>query len=370
MNLKTTKFTLPKGWKEASRMGSEDQVVIRVFHANPLSNIDPKELEDKSLESSDSNVFITKMAVPTSGVRPMNDFYRIMKGMIAGGMMPPEWTPGKLETLWGGMTKSANAERPGESDMANDIEIIQCKDEKIAWQTLKNKALMPTQGLDVPIPGNIMIPGLPENMSMSDLFQSDMLKNFIPKEQLENFSKMQSTIKEAQKQMPKIKQNLEKKGVKYREGKLFGCKAVFMDSPNLTPPPSSETRSSSKGNADGMGMGGPSPAGGDDSPPLLTPLPKFKKPYSSTISACMGISCNNFIIGGPLLLALESLPAGNTPCYSLTKTKEVREKIKDENGKEQTSITIVPLPSTYAEEGYLIKEDVEEIYQNIISKLK
>lgn len=370
MDLKTLKLKLPKGWKEASRMGSDKQVLIRVFHTNPLANIDPKDLQDQTIESSESRA-VTKLAVPTPGIRPIDDFYKSMKGLITSGMMPPEWTPQKLNTLWKGLTKSSNAERPGESDLANDIEIIQCQDAETAWQTLKNRAMTPAQGLDMPIPGNIMIPGMPTNMSMSDLFQSDMLKQFIPKDQLDKFGKMQSAVKEAQKQMPKIKQDLEKKGVKYREGKLFGCKAVFIDSPNQTPPPASETensRSSPSKNTDGLGMGGPSPAGGVESAPILTPLPKFIRPYSATIALCMGVLCKNFIIGGPLLFALNNLPAGDTPCYSLTDTKEVKEIIKGD-GKSLTSVTIVPLPSTYSREGYFSKEDVEEIYKNIISQL-
>jgi len=369
MNLKNIKIELPGGWKEASRMGSEDQVIVRVFHSNPLANIDPKTLEDQSLDSK-SGVYVTKLAVPTPGVRPIGDFYKNMKSFIDVGLMPPEWTPQKLDTLWKGMTESANAERPGESDLANDIEIIQCKDEETAWQALKNRALTPTQGLDVPIPGgNVMIPGMPKNVSMGELFQSDLMKQFIPKEQLANFSKMQSVIGEAQKQMPGIKQNLEKKGVKYREGKLFGCKAVFLDSPNLSSPSAvTPAGSSTKGNADGMGMGGPTLAGGEEGP-SIPPLPKFKQSYSATISSCMGILHKNFIIGGPLLLGLDNLPAGNTPCYSLTRNKEIRETIK-EDGKSLISVTIVPLPSTYAQEGYFHKEEVEEIYKNIISKLK
>ena len=83
----------------------------------------------------------------------------------------------------------------------------------------------------------------------------------------------------------------------------------------------------------------------------------------------MGILYNNFVIGGPLLLALDNLPAGNTPCYSLTKTKEIRELVKN-YGMSLTSVTIAPLLSNYAREGYFNKEEVEEIYQNIMSKLK
>lgn len=369
MNLKTFKFNLPKSWKETSRMGAEGQVVIHVCHINPLANIDPIELEGQPLPSSDPNIAIAKVGIPIPGIRPLNDINKIMKGLSANGIMPPEWTPQRIDELWRGLTKSEHAERPGESDIASDIEIAQYQDEETAWQTLKNKALTPTQGLNVPIPGGITIPGLPNNMSMSDLFQSDMIKQFVPKEQLGQLEKMQSVIKGAQQQMPKIKQDLEKKGIKYREGKLFGCKAVFLDSPNHNPPPTSKSEKSSTKNYDGMGMGGSTDdVSGAAIAPILPPLPKIPQPYSPTSTMCMGILYKNFIIGGPLLWIADGLSPGNTPCYSLTQTKEVRMTTKEEGGT-ITSIFIVPLPSNYATEGYPHKEGIEEIYKNIISKL-
>jgi len=254
--------------------------------------------------------------------------------------------------------------------MASDIEIIQCKDEETALQTLKNKGLTPTQGLGVPIPGGMTIPGMPQNATMSQVLQSDMLKQFIPKGQLKDLEKMQAAVAHAQSQMPGIKENLEKRGVKYREGKIFGCKAVFMDSPNLTPPPGDKTSVATYKNTDGMGMGGGISVntGGGSSESPMPPLPKYGEAYHSKMEMCMGFVCGRYVVGGPLLYAVNTLPLGKKPCYSLTKTKEVAttEKIEGKNFK---SITIVPLPSTFAEEGYLHKEEVEEIYENIIAKI-
>jgi hypothetical protein len=60
---------------------------------------------------------------------------------------------------------------------------------------------------------------------------------------------------------------------------------------------------------------------------------------------------------------------GNTPCYSLTKTEKITSTTR-EGGATFMDIAIVPLPSTYAEEGYLHREEVEGIFKSAISTLK
>lgn len=356
MNLQKIKLDLPKTWREASRMGNENQIVVRVYHVNPLAHIDSKRLQDQPMPSGDPKVNISKIGIPTPGMNPLSDFYKGMKAAVTSGFMPPEWTPQKLDQLWKGMTQTPHAERPGESDLANDIDIIQCQDEKTAKQTLKNKALMPTQGFDVPIPGIMPAPGMPQNMTMSDYLQSDVLKGMVPKEQ---FEKLQSMLKEVKQKIPQVKQDFEKRGVKYQTGKFLGCEAVYCEFPNLTPPPktsASSGKSSHSGQGGGYGNTG------------LDPLPKITKPYLAKNTLYLGLVFKNFIINGSLLSAIDSLPPGNMPCYSLSQTKEVVTTTR-EGGEVLKDIAIVPLVSNYAKEGYLYKEEVEEIYRNIISKL-
>ena len=372
MNLKNFKIVLPKTWKEASRADSENQTAVRIYHINPLSRIDPKRFQDQMSYRGDVSVNQLGVQAPGYGMRPMEEFYGIMKGLITGGIMPPNiMTMGKLDEMWEGITKTPHGERPGESDIAGDIDIIQYQDETAAWQALKNKALMPTQGFDIPISGGVSIPGMPQNTTMSDLLQSDMLKNYIPKEQLEQFKKMQSVIKEAQAKIPQAKQNLEKNGVRYKEGKYLDCKTVFLEFPNPTPPPEAKSTYSSDANTSGLGMGGKNVDAFEKREghiAHLDPLSKVVEPYSATNIMYLGLLFKNFIIDGSLLWGIDHLPAGNTPCYSLTQTKEVV-STDVVGGKPFTGITIVPLPSTFANEGYLCKEEVEEIYRNIISKL-
>ncbi|MDD4333197.1 MAG: hypothetical protein PHT51_03735 [Patescibacteria group bacterium] len=357
MNLKKIKIDLPKTWKETSRMGNENQVNIHICHINPIANIDSKKLQDQPMPSSNSNVNIFKVAIPTPNMRPISDFYKGMKGFIESGFAPPSMTMAGLDKLWKGLTETPNAKRPGESDMVSDIDIVQCQDAEFAWQTLKNKANMPTQGFDVPIPGGITAPGLPKNMTMEDYLKSDILKSLVPKKQ---FEQLQSALKEVKQKIPQVKKDYEKMGIKYREGKYLDCKAIYYESPNLNPAPKPKQKTSSSRNFSG---------GGGYGNTSIDPLPKITQPYSATNTFYIGIVYKNFIINGSLLSAINSLPSGNTPCYSLTQTEEVTSKTK-EGGITFTDVAIIPLVSNYAREGYLCKEDAEEIYRSIISKLK
>ncbi|MDD4902657.1 MAG: hypothetical protein PHE24_06000 [Patescibacteria group bacterium] len=359
MNLQNLKLALPKTWKEASRMGGENQVNIRVYHINPLAGIDPKNLQDQPMPSGDPKMNVYKVGIPTPGVRPINDFYKGMKGFIESGLAPADMNMGSLDKLWKGMTETPHAERPGESDMASDIDIVQCADEETARQILKNKALMPMQGFDVPIPGGITAPGLPKNMTMSDYLQSDVLKNALPKEQKEQLKKLQAALKEVKEKIPQVKQTFAQKGVKYGEGKYLGCEAVYMEFPNPDPPPQPKARvSSSKSFSGGGGYGYTG----------IDPLPKTTRPYSASKKTYLGILFKNFVIDGQLLSAIDSFPPGNTPCYSLSQTKKVTSTTK-EGGTVFTDVAIVPLVSDYASEGYFHKEEAEKIYRDLISKL-
>lgn len=356
MNLKNLKLDLPPTWREASRMGNKNQVVIRIYHISPISRIDSKRLQDQPVASGDPNTAITRVGIPTpTGAAPLSGFYEDMKAAVTSGFMPG-WTMDKLNDLWKGMTATPHGERPGESDMANDLDILQCQDEDIAWQTLKNKAMMPTQGFDVPIPGMGAVPGMPKNMTMNQWLQSDMLKKIVPKDQ---FEKLQTALKEVKQKMPQVKQSYDKAGIKYKEGKLFGCKAIYFESPNPTPPPKPKPKTPTGKSATG---------GGGYGNTSIDPLPKAVKPYSTTNTFYLGIVFKNFVINGSLLSAIDSLSPGNTPCYSLTQTKEVVCKSR-EGGATFTDIAIVPLVSSYAKEGYLYKEEAEKIYRDIITKL-
>jgi len=355
MNLKNLKIDLPRNWREISRSGSENQIYIKIYHISPISKVDLKIFQDQSFPSPGPNVNVTKVGIPTVG-QPLRAFYDGMKAAISSGFMPSEWTLQKLDNLWKQMTE---LHHPSEGDFDADISVARYQNEEIARQSFKNMALMPTQGFNVPIPGGVKIPGLPENVTITELLESEAYEKFasqyMPKEQLE---KLRSEIKKVQKQISEeVKPSLSKSGVKYKETKYLGYKVICTESKNPTPPPKS--RSSSRKTSEG--------AGGFDN--RLDPLPKIPQPYQEKIIIYQAMLVGKFIITGSLLWAAASLPSGNTPCYSLTQSKKKTTTIR-EAGEVFTDIAIVPVVSNYVKEGYLHKEEVEEIIKRIITALK
>ncbi len=355
MNLKNLKIDLLKNWREISRSGSENQFYIKIYHIHPLSKVDPKIRQDQSLPSPGPNVTVTKVGVPTPSSPPLKEFYEMMKGAISVGYLPG-WTLQKLDKLYKELTEGYY---PGEGDFSGDFSIVQHQTEEIARQSFKNMALMPTRGFDIPIPGGVHLPGLPKDVTFTELLESEAYEKFvsqyIPKEQLET---LRSALKEIQeKQIPQVRKSFEKSGVKYKEGKYLGCDVIYVESKNLTPPPKPKSSSLKT-----SGIGG---GGFDD---RLDPLPKISQPYQKKIVIYQAMLLKNFIISGSLLWAVSSLLAANTPCYSLTRSKK-KTRVTREGGEVFTDISIVPLASSYAQEGYLHKEEIEKIIKSVIFSL-
>jgi hypothetical protein len=356
MDLKNLKLDLPKNWREVSRSSNENQFYIKIYHIHPLSKVDPKITQNQLLPSPSPQVSITKVGVRVPG-QPLQTFYDGMKACILSGFVPPEWTLQKLDNLWKQMTEGYH---PGEGDFSADLSIVQYQTKEIARQLFKNIALMPTQGFNVPVPGDVKLLGLPENTTITELVESDvygkMISQYISKEQLE---KLRSEMKKVQKQIQEeVKPSFLKSGVKYEETKYLGCETIYVESKNPAPPskPKALPRKTS-----GVGGGG----GYDDS---LDPLPKISQSYAEKTVIYQAMLIKNFVITGSLLWTVASLPSGDTPCYSLTQTKKKITTMK-EDGQVFTDIAIVPVVSNYAKEGYLYKEEVEEILKTVIKKL-
>ncbi len=388
VNLKDFKIELPKNWQESSRSGSESQFFVWINHISPLAHIDPKTFQDQALPSSSDKIIITKVGIPRFGPPPLKGFYEMMKGLLSVGSLPG-WTSQKIDKLWKGITETPGLERPGESDFSADISIARCETKEIAEQQFKNMALMPTKGFNVPVPGGVQIPGMPKNMTFTELLGSGIYEKYVPehlekmkkhmsKEQLkeaegqikklkkymskERLGEARSAMKEVQKEMSKVEQDLSKSGVKFREGEYLGCKAIYVEGKNPSPKPRLESSSSSGKIGNGTGMG----AGGGYI--TLDPLPKISQPYQEKNIAYQAILVKNFIITGSLLWPITALPSGRTPCYSLTQTKQ-KTHFTQEEGIRYKYIDIVPVVSNIAKQGYLYKEEVEGIFEKIIASL-
>jgi len=379
MNLKDFKIDLPPNWREISRFGNENQFGIKIYHVSPLSKVDPDIREDKILPSSNPRVTITRVGVPTPMASPLKDFYESTKGAILSGFMPAEWTMQRLDKLHEDLIK---AHYPDDGDFGADIAISQFQAEEIAKQHFKNMGLMPTQGFDVPMPmgKDTQIPGAPKDLTIYQYLKDfdkyiskEFLEKYVPKEQLEKIGpeifeeikkakpeikKMQSELKKVQEQqMPQIKEQFIKSGVKYKEGKYLNCDVIYIESKNPSPPPKTKSSSRKKSNIGGGGF-----------ETRFDPLPKIPQPYQKTLITYQALLIKNFVITGSLLSIINSSLPGTTPCYSLTKFKKKVSTFR-EGGEVFQDISIVPIVSNYAKEGYLYKEEVEKILKKIIAKL-
>ena len=378
MNLKNLKIDLPANWREISRFGNENQSSIKIYHISPLSKVDPDIRESKILPSSNPNVTITKVGVPVPMATPFTDFYEGMKGAISCGLLSADWAK-KIDKLHKDSTKLYY---PDDGDFGTDITIVKFQDEGIARQQFQNMALMPTQGFNVPMPmgEDTQIPGAPKDLTMyqylmdfDKYISKEFLEKYVPKEQLEKMDpamfekikelkpeikKMQSELKNIQeKEMPKVKKQFVSSGAQYKEGKYLGCDVIYFESKNPSSSPKPRLSSRKKSNIGGGGF-----------ETRFDPLPKIPKPYSKKIIFYQAMLIKDIIIFGGLLSIVNSLPSGITPCYSLTKFKKKTSTFR-EGGEVFKDISIVPIVSNYAKEGYLYKEEAEEILKKIVTKL-
>lgn len=167
---------LPGRWKEISRSGNADQLIIKIGHINPN---------------------------PMGG---MKDYYKGMMAMAESGLVP-SITPDVIED----QKKQMSAIMPEDCDAASDITIVRCADEKAAAEMLKNRALVNERGIDA------FLPGMPEGMTLSSLMKNDAIKQHITPEQIKQFEA-------ASKEM---KQMMAKSGIKYKLGEYMGFPAVY-----------------------------------------------------------------------------------------------------------------------------------------------
>ncbi len=351
MNLKSLRFNLPPSWREISRSGNENQLVLRLYHINPVSQVDSKIFQDQLISSSDTSS-VSKIAVSTpSGVGgSYADFFKGMQGFIDSGFAPAHMTSSWLNDFRTKATKRPGAEVPDESDLTGDLSIVQSKTKDIAEQVFQGYASFPLGPFGGPIPGGPVSNG--KAMNFMDLMESDALKSVVSKEQL---AQMNLLSKEMKKQLPKIQAEAKKTGMKYREEKYLGYRAIFCDMPNPNPPPKPPSPIP-KGKFQGGGSRGNN---------VTIPLPKASTPYSKTISTCQAVIVKNFVVTGGLLAAASFLPPGKTPCYSLKKTEKRTETVEGIK-----STYIIASASTYAQEGYLNREEVEKALSCVFSKLK
>lgn len=353
-----------KNWEEISRQGSENQIAIQLRHINPEINIAPELAkgygEGKSISEYES---IAYHGISTRKGSGMKDFFEGMTKMAESGLTPGV-TPTSVQSLKNQYQK-ADVDISGKYDSDVIISIAKFPDEKSAEAQLLSMQIMQTEGFtEMPVPGmeKMGIKNLGELLK-SDYYKS-MMKSSLSKEQLKQIEELTPKLEEVSK---KIKTEYQKRkvetGAQYYQGKYLGFPALFLKVKN----PKYEEHSvpqpvKSSGKTTEIGGGG-----GFDPYVKLPPRPKVIP--SKYVEMCLGLRVNNFVVSGSLLYMMSSFPPGNTFCHSLTKsqTKIETEKIE---GKTYRTTHILPVNSTLAQEGYLNREEVEKILNELFALLK
>ena len=340
-------------------MGNERQVVLRVYHINPITKINQEDRQDHPLDSNNPLKTVSRISPETAGPNPLTDFYKGMKGAIESGFMPPEMTMEKLNTLWQGMTATPHAETPADSDLAGDLGIAEFDTPEMAYQQLKNMTMGFTEQGGSSFIGIGAIPGISNDTKIEDYDKNELFKKMMTREQFEGLLKLNKLGQDA---LPKLKDDVKKTGIKYVEKDYLGGKAIFSEMPNPKPAPSASTSRPVKNEKAGMGG-----SRGNDITAAMPKIPKQDE-YKPVITNCLGIVYGRYLISGSLLSSIDLMPSGNKPCQSLTGTRKVESKMR-EGDTVFTDTALVPTLSNLKQEGYYHKEEVEGISEGILKTL-
>ena len=338
------KSRLPKGWEEVSRMGNDQQVTIKFGH------IDPENKANPLLVSGETSGVVGGEAVSIHGIAPrgtMTKFFDSMTKMAATGWMKG-YTPEKI----GKIRTQFNVMQNEKYDMSPSLSVIHYEDVAMAKEMLKNQLTLRTDGF-----GAMKLPG--GDGKTVNPFDNEYIKQFIPENKRKEISE---AMKKATKE---YKEKIKEEKMAFFTGSYLGYPAVFMEAenPEYTRPQEAKKRPKPKVDKNKFQGGGFDPLAGKG---ILPQKPKL--PPQKTIKSCMAVQVGRYLIFGDLLSLMGALPEGSGFRESLTKTGTFVEKEKVE-GQEYTTKHLIPVASSYAQEGYATKEDAEKILKTVIDSL-
>jgi hypothetical protein len=339
LTINLPKNWLPKGWIEVSREGNESMVTFKLCH------IDPENQANPLLVSGNPTAVVNGETVSVHGINPrgtMTKFFDTMTAFAATGWMEG-YTPEKITKLRG----KFNQMQDEKYDSTHYLSICRYPDETQAKQALQNQLDMHTPGFNY---GNLF----------EKLQNPEVLKFLTPEQK-----KSMAAITQQTKNL-KIPTAPSDPGIKYFMDKYYSYPAVFSEMENpeykrfIAPKPKPKPRDPNQ-----FQGGGFDPLAGKG---LLPKAPK-QGPPPKIFKSCLAFQVGKYIIYGTLLSNTDFLPKGDTFHESLTKTKTYIETEKVE-GQMYTTKHLLPVASTYASEGYIYKEQAEEILKKIISSLQ
>lgn len=293
-------------WKKFGETLAPNQIVVQIGHINPELKMDKTLVGGGLISGGPAPVAATGVRYTPEMTRGnLKDFYTTMEANIKAGYMPG-YTVEMIEDL----RKKMNKTHPEEFDMVADVVVIRCADEKTAEQALNGRGEVSE--------GNIFhsqIPGAPEGMDMSAVLKNKVVQAQMTKEQKAQWKKMEPMMKDVGQQM---KTELDKAGMKNFKGEIFGHPAIFFKQENH--------------------------------------------------KICIGSIVKNFMITGSLLYSFQSLPDGDAPCESVSQfdSKKISERVE---GATYHRTEVSPKESTIRSEGFLNRDEAEEILNKIFKQL-
>jgi len=330
---------LPKGWVEVSQEGNENIVTLKVSH------IDPENQANPLLVSGNPTAVVNGENVSVHGITPrgtMTKFFDTMTAFAASG-----WMEGYTSQTINKIRGKFNQMQDEKYDSTYYISVCHYPDEEQARQALQNQLEIHTTGLDF-------------GKFFQNLQNPEVLKKLTPEQK-----KSMELITQQTKNI-KLPTTPNTPGIKYFMDKYANYPAVFseMDNPEyqrfIAPKPKAKPRDPNEFQG-----------GGFDTMAIKGILPKKPKPSPppKTFKGCLALKIGKYIISGTLLSAIYFLPKGETFHESLTKTNTYIEKEKVE-GEMYTTKHLIPVASSYSNEGYATQEQVEQIIKSIINSLK
>jgi hypothetical protein len=363
--IKLADFANTKRWKEIEKAGGQGQIMFRLGHLNPEYNIDPvygqankilkQEQRGKVIETTSTVGIATKKG-------KMADFYDVMVQFAQAGLLKGF----SVEEIKAHREK-VNQLLPEECDFWTDIAIADYQEEEIASQGLENLANQFTEGLV-----NVPVPGAVNNMTLKDVFQNPLVRAEAKKRGVAE-TEMSKALEKITKASQQAVRQIQESKVKYQLGKFNKKYPAVYCLPPLIVKNKSKTENKNEiikiKNPDGSTRTAQLGGGGSDTRFRLPANAFEKEDYPIEGRLLQAIQVKNYLITGNLLTALHCLPSARFFCQSLTKFKTITQTTRQ---GELTFIDhfIVPVNSNLGKEGYLNREEAENMLLSLLSGLE
>lgn len=363
-SLKLQDFAHPKRWKLLPYSPSSDkQIVLRIGHLNPENFMDKVRGIGGNVikQETRGNVVETTITVGVKTLRgTLTDYYDAMINAVQLGFLPGMTIKDIQE-----MREKTNSLNPEECDFWTDISITDYKNDAIASQTLENMAIQHTKGLE-----NVPLPGMPDSMTIGETLKSPLVKKALLK-QGGSEEQLNTMLQEFQRASEQMVQTVKEANFKYEIETFESRPAVYF----YPPPKHKQTKKKERKrdrlieikNSDET-VTRIQASGGSDTRIQFPPNAFEKEELPVDGKFLQAIQVGQYIISGGLATSLNCLPRGKSFCHSLTKFK-TETHTTHEDGMTYIDHLIIPVNSTYEKEGYLHREEVEEMLHNVISRL-